>query len=80
MPDHFRPETAIFETLDVNHPAVPRHCGLCKQNSPTFAYRFGGFTNGNRTGHCCAPCACRHLLEMAERRGSGGNVTDRTVS
>ena len=74
MPDHFTPETAIFETVDVNHPAVSRHCGLCKQNSPTFAYRFGGFTSGNHTGHCCAPCACRHLVEMAERSASGGTI------
>jgi len=74
MPDHFAPETAIFETVDVGRPSVPRHCGLCKQNPPVFAYLFGGFTYDNGTGHCCAPCACRHLVEMAERSASGGTI------
>lgn len=73
MPDPVTQETAIFETVDVNHPAVPRRCGICKQNPPVFAYRFGEFTDGNRTGHCCTPCASRHLMEMAERSASSGS-------
>lgn len=80
MPFQFTSETAIFETVDVNHPAVPRHCGLCKQNPPALAYRFGGFTDSNQTGYCCAPCACRHLVEMAERGASGGRTKDRNAS
>jgi len=71
MPGQFIPETAIFETLDANT-AGPRQCGLCNANPPTFAYRFGEFANGGRTGHCCTPCACKALMEMAERGVTGG--------
>ena len=70
MSSQFLPETAIFETVDVNT-AGPRQCGLCNANPPSFAYRFGEFANGGRTGHCCTPCACRTLMEMAERGASG---------
>ena len=31
----------------------------------------GEFANGGRTGHCCTPCACRTLMEMAERSAGG---------
>lgn len=72
MSSQFLPETAIFETVDVNT-AGPRQCGLCNANPPSFAYRFGEFANGGRTGHCCTPCACRTLMEMAERGASGSN-------
>ena len=50
MAGQFIPETVIFETIDVGHPATPRQCGLCNQNPPTFAYRFGKFTDGSRRG------------------------------
>jgi hypothetical protein len=71
MPGQFIPETAIFETSDANT-AGPRQCGLCNANPPTFTYRFGEFANGGRTGHCCTPCACKALMEMAERGVAGG--------
>ena len=67
MPRHSPPETAIFETIDITDAAVPRTCLLCNLNPPSFAYRFGEFADGGRTGHCCTPCACRTLMEMAER-------------
>lgn len=70
MPGHFVPETSIFESIDLSNATIPRHCGLCNQNPPAFAYRFGEFTDGNRAGHCCTPCACRQLVEMAERAQS----------
>jgi hypothetical protein len=56
MPRQFTPETAIFETIDTSDKALPR--------------KFGEFANGARTGHCCAPCACRALMDMAERSAS----------
>jgi hypothetical protein len=63
----FAPETATFETIDLNDSAVPKSCGLCNTNPSVFAYCFGEFANGARTGYCCTPCACRALMEMAER-------------
>jgi hypothetical protein len=68
MPRQFAPETAIFETVDVNDSATPRSCSICNANPPIFAFRFGAFTDGHHSGHCCAPCACRFLMEMSERR------------
>ena len=79
MPPHFIAETAIFETFDANT-AAPRKCGLCNANPPTFAYRSGQFANDSKTGHCCTPCACRHLMEMAERSASGGTIKNRNAS
>ena len=70
MPRQFTPETAIFETIDTSEKALPRSCGVCNTNPPTFAFRFGEFADGARTGHCCAPCACRALMDMAERSAS----------
>ena len=67
LPRQFAPETAIFETVDLNDSAIPRSCAVCNANAPVFAYRFGEFADGTRTGHCCTPCACRALIEMAER-------------
>ena len=72
MAGQFTPETAIFETIQAKGVATPRFCGVCNVNPPTFAYRFGQFTNGSRTGHCCTPCACKALMEMAERGVTGG--------
>lgn len=73
MSSHFTAEIAIFETVDANT-AGPRQCGLCNANLPTFAYRFGEFADGGRTGHCCTPCACQALIEMAERSASRGST------
>ena len=73
MPTQFNPETAIFETIDPHAAALPRHCGICKEHPPVFAYGLGKFANGEIAGHCCAPCACKALLEMAERRASVRN-------
>jgi hypothetical protein len=80
MPGQFIPETAIFETIEVKDATVPGHCGLCDKNPPIFAYRFGQFTDGTRTGHCCTPCACRWLMEMAERGATGGAVNNRDAN
>jgi hypothetical protein len=71
MPRQFAPETAIFESVDLNDTATRKSCALCNANPPVFAFRFGGFSDGTRIGHCCTPCACRALMEMAERRVRG---------
>jgi hypothetical protein len=57
MAGQFESETAIFETIQAKDVATPRYCGVCNVNPPTFAYRFGKFTNGSRTGNYCTPCA-----------------------
>src|SRR5438105_129878 len=80
LPGQFIPEIAIFETVNPNDAALPRQCGLCSANPPLFGYRFGEFADGTRTGHCCTPCACRYLMEMAERAASGGSTKSRDAS
>jgi formate dehydrogenase maturation protein FdhE len=67
MARQYTSETVIFATVNINDSAVPSLCGICNSNPPTFAYRFGQFSNGSRTGHCCTPCACRWLMDTAER-------------
>jgi hypothetical protein len=65
----FNPEMALFETIETMPPPFPAIAGSA-ESPPVFAYRLGKFADGATAGHCCAPCACKALLEMAERRAS----------